>query len=245
MNFCKLLYYIFMPIFFIDKDAEDREITIEKGDLFHHLNNVLRVHKGEEIRLFSKKFVYEVVVKEKLPDKILLVVKENFAPDFPLPEIFLIQSIIERNSLEEVLQLNIPIFVRNFILFGAKRSNFIITEKNLSRFQKIALSVAEQSEVCFFPEIKVSKNLEEALNVSEENFVIALHPQGKENFKDLIPKFKEFKNTSIVIGPEGGFTEGELQTLERIGIPIASIKTGIFRSDLAGFVASLLVRQLI
>jgi hypothetical protein len=36
-----------------------------------------------------------------------------------------------------------------------------------------------------------------------------------------------------------------LQTLERIGIPIASIKTGIFRSDLAGFVASLLVRQLI
>jgi len=141
MNFCKLLYYIFMPIFFIDKDVEDREITIEKGDLFHHFNNVLRVHKGEEIRLFSKKFVYEVVVKEKLPDKILLQVMENFAPDFPLPEIFLVQSIIERNSLEEVLRLNIPIFVRNFILFGAKRSNFIITEKNLSRFQKIALSV--------------------------------------------------------------------------------------------------------
>jgi 16S rRNA (uracil1498-N3)-methyltransferase len=233
-----------MPIFFIDKDSEDKEIIIEKGELFHHLNDVIRICNGEELKLFSRNFVYEAVVKEKRPNKILLQIKESFVPKFPLPEISLGQAMIEKSSIESVLQFNVPIFVRDFIFFKAKRSNFIISESVFSRLQRIALSVAEQSEVCFLPGIKISQNFDDCFDTIRNTFIIALHPQGKESFKELTPSIKESNHISVLVGPEGGFTSDELETFRRLDVHIASIKTGIFRSSLAGFVASLLIREL-
>ena len=237
-----------MAVFYIDGFNDYKVgqiIELRAGELFHHLRNVLRIQEGESVKFFNNNLLLQTKIEIVTKERIRCIIKNVTPVKLPLPEINLVQSTIRKELVEVILRLNVPFYVRNFIFFKAQRSQFELNDKNISRFQKIVLSIAEQSEVCFKPEIKYFKNLEDVLKELKDSFIITLYPGAQKPLRDFIQGIGNYSVVSMFVGPEGGFTENEVDILKSYDANFVSLKSGIFKSELAGFVATAILRELI
>jgi len=237
-----------MAVFYLDdfKDNEIKQtIEIKEGELFHHLRNVLRIRGGETVKFFNNNSVFQTKIDIVTKERISCMIESVTPIKLPFPRIILVQSTIKKELIEVVLKLNVPFFVKSFIFFKATRSQFELNEKNILRFHKIALSIAEQSEVCYKPEIKYFKELENAIKEVKDSFVITLHPGVRESIGSFAREISNFSVVSLFTGPEGGFTENEIKVLKSYGAYFVSLKSGIFKSEFAGFVAAAILRELV
>lgn len=116
-------------------------------------------------------------------------------------------------------------------------------EKKIQRFNTIALSVAEQSEVAFIPKVALLNGIEDFFKLKDESFSIVLEPSAQQNIISLL-KNTMLKKLSIMIGPEGGFSRKEIEMFNAYNISSVFLNTGIFRSELAVFASALIVREL-
>ncbi len=234
-----------MPIFRIDESAiKDNEINISDETLLHHLMNVRRIRENDSISFFTHNQKLLACVIEINKSKISCAVENASKLLFPKPEITLVQAIIDKEPTETLLRLNIPYYVKTFAFFKASRSNFTLTEKTLQRLRLISLSVAEQSEVCFVPTIKNYNTLKAAIDEVQDCTMVTLSPHSKIIIASFAQEFEEGKGIAIVVGPKGGFIEEELETLEQSGSKNCALASGIYKSELAGFVAVSFVREL-
>ena len=109
----------------------------------------------------------------------------------------------------------------------SKRSNIKLqgsrAEKKLSHWQQVVISACEQSGRSSLPKISLPKKIEECLSLKNEkngnHLKLILSPKEKNTIQSL--NNPSVKNIDIMIGPEGGFTEEELnQTIKSNFVPI-------------------------
>lgn len=233
-----------MAIYFLkDSTIKENEILIGK-DLLHHLRNVLRIRKGDVVKFFDEEriFVAECIQTEK--NSLTFKVNEVFENKTPEIEFQIVQSFIEKSELEDTIRFLVSAKVKRILLVKTKRSPFELKESQLKRLKEIALNTAEQSEVCFVPEISVCENLEKAIDSFHENAFV-LHFGSSLSLKD-IAKFVDLKKPiTFFVGPEGGFAENEITHFKDRNIKIITLKSGVFRSQFAGTVAVLTTLELI
>ncbi|MGO1712416.1 MAG: RsmE family RNA methyltransferase, partial [Senegalia sp. (in: firmicutes)] len=90
-------------------------------------------------------------------------------------------------------------------------------------------------------------NLESAVKEMQKNNSFIIVPYENENkiyIKEVLKKTKE-KDISIIIGPEGGFSESEIKKLQEIGASIVSLGPRILRTETAGLtLISIIMYQL-
>ncbi len=232
-----------MPIFYyhIKKDAQ--EIAVEEKTLIHHLRDVMRVGKNESIRFFDNNYIYTTKVREITKTKIACHIEKKTRAKQFLPEISIVQSIIKPQLLEEVIKLCVPVGVQTFFFTKMDKSQKYNIEKKIQRLNAIALSVAEQSEVAFIPKVALLNGIEDFFKLKDESFSIVLEPSAQQNIISLL-KNTMLKKLSIMIGPEGVFSKKEMEMFNVHNIPFVFLNTGIFRSELAGFASTLIVREL-
>jgi 16S rRNA (uracil1498-N3)-methyltransferase len=160
-----------------------------------------------------------------------------------LPEISIVQSVIKPHLLEEVIKLCVPVGVQTFFFAKTDKSQYNI-EKKIQRFNAIALSVAEQSEVAFIPKIALLNGIEDFCKLKDKGFPIVLEPFAQQSIMSLLKNTMP-KKLSIMVGPEGGFSRKEIEIFKAYNIPFVFLNTGMFRSELAGFASTLIVRELV
>lgn len=114
-------------------------------------------------------------------------------------------------KIEWIIEKNTEIGVKKIVFFRSERSQKIfLSEKKVERMQEIAREALEQCggkklvEIIFSDE-KFEKILEKK---SEKNIV--LHTVGEKN---QLSDFKNEKNIGIWIGPEGGWSDDEIQKM--------------------------------
>lgn len=231
-----------MAIFYLKESVINDKIVV-KDELFHHLKNVLRVKKGEVIRLFNNNAIFFCSIEEVNKSEIILSVNnvEDIKPD---PFTFEIaQALIDKMELELAIRLLVTSKVKKIYLFRAKRSNFDLKEKHLERLKEIALNTAEQSEVCFVPEIIYIENLKDLINLVKEN-AFALDFDTTFSLKDVKNLADLTKPIRFFVGPEGGFTYEEKAIFRNEGIKSLNLKSGVFKSQFAGSIAVLTTLEL-
>ena len=115
-------------------------------------------------------------------------------------------------------------------------------DKNLShkleRFEKIAKEASEQSHRLRIPEILGVVDIKSIPNelLSDINLVAYEKEAGKT--ASLISNIKSSKSTSIMIGPEGGFSESEIKLLiEKYNFIPVSLGKRILRTETAAVYA--------
>jgi 16S rRNA (uracil1498-N3)-methyltransferase len=101
------------------------------------------------------------------------------------------------------------------------------------RWQKIMISASEQSEQVFVPKINPIQDLADALTLSEKNIFVAAERLA-ENESDLAGQ-KTFvaETVNLFIGPEGGWSAGELELFKKHGAKFISFGKNILRSETA------------
>ncbi|MEA3313801.1 MAG: RsmE family RNA methyltransferase [Caldisericota bacterium] len=232
-----------MPIFYCHIKKNAQEIVTEEKTLTHHLRDVMRIGKNETIRFFDNNYIYTTKAKEVTKTKIVCHIEKKTRAKQFLPEISIVQSIIKPRLLEEIIKLCVPVGVQTFFFTKTNKSQKYNIEKKIQRFNAIALSVAEQSEVAFVPKVAMLNRVEDFFKLKDGSFSIVLEPSAQQNIISLLKNAMP-KKLSIMIGPEGGFSKKEIKMFNVYNIPFVFLNTGIFRSALAGFASALIAREL-
>jgi len=234
--------------FFIEqKIGEAKEVRIEDADLLHQLKNVFRLESGDEIVLldnsgFKYRCKIELLAKNEGVFEVLEAT-ENLLK--PAREIYLYLSMIKKDHFEWVLQKATEIGVTHFIPILSSRS--IKTNFNHERGLKILKEAAEQSGRGTLPELKQIISFDEALDGVEKNKIpaIAFHldeglMEAAEFISQKMKKQPSSEKVAIFIGPEGGWSETEIEQFKKRDVNILSLGEATLRAETAAIVASTL-----
>jgi len=233
-----------VPRFFIKtNNVSNTSIRITDKDAIHKISIVLRMKPDDRINLCTNTDVYLCKLSEINKNEILTtIIESEGAKKICLKnKITLAQAIIKPiKKLEMVVSANTAIGITSFVFFSAEYSNEKkIPNNKLDRLKTIAKETCLQSERPNIPNITQVKTLDEMLKLDGFDIKILLHSRRIEhsnNLKEIISR--THKNVMLIIGPEGGFSEKELEDAVAAGAKIGYLDTFILKSELAGQMAS-------
>lgn len=210
-------------------------LTLDSDDVFH-LTKVLRIQKSEELEIVVGDKLYIASVASFTPFS--LEVKEVLALSMEtLPVITLYYSLPKGDKLELVLQKSVELGVHTIVLMETARSVTKIKENKVNakkeRYQKIVKSAAMQSKRNYIPEVLGPLSFNEALKTDFALKLIA-HEKATLPFAKVLSTLKETpKDLSMMVGPEGGFSEEEVKKAIASGYYSISFGPTILRSETA------------
>lgn len=217
----------------------------------HQIRDVLRLKADEHIVVLDNQGAeYEVVLtsvnKNEIKGKI---VEKREAMGEPNVKITLYQSLLGREKFEWVLQKCTEVGVVRFVPIITSRTIVRdcnnITAKKLGRWRRIITEAAEQASRGRIPELTSPVKLEEALSQQKE-FDLLLMASTEHRSQSLrgILGGRDIGAGAVIalfIGPEGGFTEQEMQGGRDNGAIAFNLGRRILRTETAAMVASALI----
>jgi 16S rRNA (uracil1498-N3)-methyltransferase len=175
-----------------------------------------------EIQTVSKK---EVIVK---------IIDKHKNQSEPEIKINLFQAIPNnQNKFEEILKHATEVGVAQFCPIITERSGKNL--RNLARLQKILREATEQSERGIIPALAEVTKFENIFGDQPEGLdLIADSFCSEPLLCKILPKIRSEKVLNIFIGPEGGFSEREIEFAEKRGSLSFSLGGRILRTETAG-----------
>ena len=224
-----------------------REIVLKGPEALHILLS-RRVKLGEILQLQDqgqKRFACEVVsiVKKEL---VVKVVKPLEIPLELSAAITLYQSMVSEKALDFILQKTTELGILNIFLFNSERTATKMTleqfAKKYERWEKILWESAKQCDRSVIPKLSFLPDLQKVLDqTSEQSTVYILDASGvrlESGKKDL--------KVSLAVGPEGGFTQNELEQLKTIpNSKTVSISPFTLRAETAAIASLVIVQTMI
>jgi 16S rRNA (uracil1498-N3)-methyltransferase len=209
----KHIFSIYIPNFF----NENYKIGIEKkvidDDVVHRLIKVLRIEIGQQIIFFDQEYhgIIEILdISKKFFSIKVLSFEKNMSQ---LTEIKFLLPLLKKEALEEAVYSLAEIGVSEIQLVVTQKSRQkLLHEKEFQRLESIIIAAAEQSKNYIFPKLYAPVNLFD-LKLSSDFSKIVFDPQGK-SFFDFRSNLLQEK-ICLLVGPEGGLTQEELQNLEK------------------------------
>ena len=111
--------------------------------------------------------------------------------------------------------------------------------KKLDRLNKIALEASKQSKRTIIPTVENVMEFEDAIKSMENLDLVVVPYENATRFgiKSMVKTLdlSNVKNIGIMVGPEGGFEEEEIEILKSKGANIVTLGPRILRTETAGF----------
>lgn len=211
----------------------------------HYMTVVLRLTDSSPLELFSGDgTVARGILKTTDAGTAFLVetVEKSARGESPL-HITLFQAIPKGKRWEWILEKVCELGVYQIVPLKTARSVVQIPDNRvdtkLPRWQKILASAARQSERTHIPHLSPPLTIQEALNAKAEGLQLVAHTRQEalSPLRILESAPGPHRSLGIWIGPEGGFTDQEFQTLLEAGAHPISLGPRILRADTAPLVA--------
>ena len=219
-----------------EKIGLQNEITIHSAELTNQIRRVFRLKTGDSIILFDGSGSdYECKIdggdKDSLTFTIIQVSKSRFMPEC---EVILCAALVKKDTFEWIAEKATELGVTKIIPIEAERSE----KKNLNneRLNKIVIEASEQSGRGSIPAIEKIMTLEEVIKscagatCATPINVIAFHTEG-EAYAQVQPA--QDSSIIIFIGPEGGWSEKEIELFHSNSIPVKCLGTQVLRAETA------------
>lgn len=239
-----------MHRFFAERDNITETDIVIVGEDVRHIKNVLRLELGEKIEVSDKEgtdYICEIsdVSKESVECNVI----ESFKSKGEAPiEIVLFQGLPKSTKMELIIQKATELGVREIVPLVTERCIVKINDrkkedKKIERWSKIAEEAAKQSKRGFVPAISPIMSFKEAIAhlADEEMVVVPYENEDNLGLKSVLKDSSAMK-VNIVIGPEGGFEQSEIEALKDIDSHIVTLGPRILRTETAGFTASIIVQ---
>lgn len=233
-----------MSRFFTEKDnITDKYIYITDREDLHHMKKVLRIRPGEVVEVSDgEEWEYEGEVLEfdETCAKLKIVDKQKFARE-PEVRVTLFQGVPKAGKMDLIIQkcveLGIDSIVPVFMDRCDVKDNGKI-DKKTERWQKIADEACKQCRRGIIPTVSSVVKKNEMLD-SLSDFDLVLFPYENEedrSIKDALRNLNERPHSvAVIIGPEGGFSDGEAEILKKY--ECVTLGKTILRTETAGMAA--------
>lgn len=242
-------------------------IYLENKDDLHHLRKVLRARPGMELDISDGDcWEYKTCLEELTEDCATLKIldKQKFATE-PATRVTLYQGVPKASKMETVIQKTVemgvdtivPVFMERTVV--VEKGNF---GKKLERWNKIAAEAVKQCKRGIIPHVTESYDVDKML-AELPNYDLTICPYENEDgltIKDFLraatqssvapppaavqPGLESTGRTgpqalrvALIIGPEGGFSEGEIEKLKAAGAATVTLGKTILRTETAGLAA--------
>lgn len=193
---------------------EGQQISCDEKQI-HYLLNVMRSNVGDEVFVFNgKDGEFCATVEEICKKKCILSTKSKFAEFKNVPDVWLLFSPLKKDNTDIVIQKATELGVRKIVpVLTEYTSNMNV------KIERLKMQVIEASEQCRrqdIPEVQQCTDLQKLLlNWNKNRSLIYLDESLKsESAKEQMVKHKE--PVAILVGPEGGFSEKELEILRKL-----------------------------
>lgn len=244
--------------FFIKEKIENKEvITLTDRDMLHQWKRVLRFPTGQRVILLDNTGTeFHGVISELSVDKAYInkeKINSSESYEQVIPSVKLYPALIKKDKFDWVLQKSTEIGVDSFHPIISDR-----TEKmgfNILRAEKIVTEASEQSERRMIPRITVPQKLDETLqDVLKDKTLKDIYFALEFNspfLKDILSDILEDKSLSdiylkdinfhIFVGPEGGWSESDIEIFNKHGVKFVSVGSPVLRAETASVVVSTLL----
>lgn len=238
-----------MSKFFVDPSAvSGAHIYMENKDDLHHLRKVLRARPGMELDISDGDcWEYKTILEELTEDCATLKIldKQKFATE-PATRVTLYQGVPKATKMETVIQKTVEMGVDTIVPVFMERTVVVEKEnfgKKLDRWNKIAAEAVKQCKRGIIPRVTESYDFDRMLD-ELPNYDLIICPYENEDglsIKDFLREAPapgtQARRVALVIGPEGGFSDGEIARLKAAGAAKVTLGKTILRTETAGMAA--------
>lgn len=232
-----------MPKFFVAKEQIGKQITILAEDA-KHIKTVLRAKQGEQMVVCDGEGTdYICKISHMVEKEILLdIVEKKECQTEPSTKITLFQGLPKADKMDMIIQKCVEVGIDKIIPVATERAIVKLEKKEykkLQRWQKIAEAAAKQSGRGKIPKIENVLSFQDAIKESKKlcSAVIPYEKETKRGLKEFVKTFSG-DTLGIFIGPEGGFSQEEIQQAQKEGILPITLGKRILRTETAGIVAT-------
>ena len=192
-----------------DSIQENKTILLSKEHT-HYVVNVMRLKKGSNLNFFNKNGEWKSKIIFLDKDRVEVKFLEKIKLPNNLSNVELAICLVKKNPMENILQKVTELGVRKIIPLVSERTE--VKELNQERAKKIVVEATEQSNQLSPPEILDVVKLKDFLeNLDNSTRLLFADLNSKDKLK--ISDFKEIKNLTILIGPEGDFSPSERELI--------------------------------
>ncbi len=220
-----------MPHFLIKStDIKNNMLELRDESILKHLF-VMRKTIGETLKFIDENKLVSLVKIENITKKELTgtVVNSYYSKRFLTKKIKLIQCVLREEQMSAI---------SNAVQIGVSEiqpvlSDFTSIKKsalNIEKMEKVAYEAFKQCERADLAKILPICSLDSALSNSK-NIIVLGERNCNSTIKDFVLKHVGDSEITIVIGPEGGFSDKEFELFEKLKLPIVSIGNTILKAE--------------
>ncbi|MBE5839794.1 MAG: 16S rRNA (uracil(1498)-N(3))-methyltransferase [Butyrivibrio sp.] len=238
------MYHFFVDSSQITPDCKRVEITDSD---YNHIAHVLRMKVGEQFSVSireeeeGRELFYEI---EEITDSAVigkLCFIEEVGNELP-SKIYLFQGLPKVDKMELIIQKAVELGAFEIVPMSTKRCIVKLDEKKaeskVKRWQAIAEAAAKQSKRAIIPNVHMPMTMKEAVQYAKDMDVKLIPYEMAEHIdetKKIIEAIRPGQSIAVFIGPEGGFSEQEIDLCNENGIKPITLGKRILRTETAGF----------
>jgi 16S rRNA (uracil1498-N3)-methyltransferase len=210
------------------------ELVLEEGPA-HYLNRVLRVVQGQAIVLFNGDGHEYAAEVRRAGRRELVATVHSRLPGLAESalEITVVQALSRGERMDQTLQKCTELGVAAFQPLLTERSGVRLTgdklDRRLAHWQGVVIAACEQCGRARVPPVRAPLSIAEWLGQAARGSRFVLDPDALMGLAgaDLTG------NVELAIGPEGGFSAGELSGMGEFGVQGVKLGPRILRTETA------------
>jgi 16S rRNA (uracil1498-N3)-methyltransferase len=227
-----------MPRFYCPQALEIGAVVTLPDHVAHHVQ-VLRLTSGDRITLFNGEGGEYIATIAGIGKKRVTAEVKVFEPrEVELPyAITLAQALPEASKMDWIVEKAVELGAHAIQPLAAQRCVVRLSseraEKKLQHWRGIVVAASEQSGRNRLTSVAEPADLTQWLQRQELHPRIMLSPRAEQSLADWA-RHHPPQALTLLIGPEGGFTEQEEQLAQAQGVLMLSIGQRVLRTETAG-----------
>lgn len=245
-----------VPRVYLDQTLQSgAELALEKATA-HYLVSVLRLRTNDALIVFNGSGgEYRATLQSATNKQANITVGSHSTGVAPSPmQVVLAIGLSRGERMDWVIQKAVELGVNQVIPLFTERCEVKLKGeralKKLAHWQQIAISACEQSQRNDVPTIKPPQPLSEFLTPlatpSNADLRLILDPRAEQSLSNVLLNQRSSAKTIVLLsGPEGGFSDAEVELAQQKGVISVGLGPRVLRTETAPLAALSIVQALL
>jgi 16S rRNA (uracil1498-N3)-methyltransferase len=210
-----------------------------------HLSRVLRARIGQEFDIASGDVVRLGRITTITPERVEFELGAEISVPVTVP-VTLVLSVFKFDRMEWAIEKCTELGAARIIPVIARRTETHLAaavRKRVERWRRIALQAAEQSRRTSPPEISQPLKLKDAAVLPGSLRILLSENESNFMLRDVLHSRSNDGDVVLALGPEGGWTDEELELFQEAGWISASLGNTILRAETTAIAATAIVQS--
>lgn len=241
-----------MRYFFIDPYATGDPVVTISGSEAHHIKTVLRLKPGDGLKLFDGTgYEYDGTIVSVSAKAVAVEIQQRIkAADSSGARIVVAQAFLKEKKMDDLVRKLCELGVSSWIPFFSQRSIPRPDAKRLAgraeRWKRIVTEAVKQCRRIDTPRINEALSFEDVLKLGDscDARIVFWENETRPLTAGLIEENKPIKKLMVMLGPEGGFTDQEIEQAQNHGFLSAGLGRRVLRAETATIAAVTLAQYI-